>query len=306
MLTGFFYLEASYRLIRLCFVRLPRRRVVYFDRHAEVSFLFGYKKVQDMIDAIIELNNDNFYDYPDIDVQHVQFLMYAEGGAMGEPGAVNIITQKGEAVRCYHANCLFGDFNWNHIKFILDEIERFCDEDPDENSFHNQYFHYVDLGFGNHLFVRKRYEKAFDSAFENASCGEIYQGWFDVAKELLKSKSEWKYCVVGNIVHERIDKAGILRYGTAQFTGGTRVYLCGRYWNSDREDITVIGLNRRNHYEATEVPVSAIENVRCSRVYKPKVLEMMNNFEFWHCWWSNSPEDKKEIAAFVDQWGKKF
>ena len=72
-----------------------------------------------MIDAIIELNNDNFYDYPDIDVQHVQFLMYAEGGAMGEPGAVNIITQKGEAVRCYHANCLFGDFNWNHIKFIL-------------------------------------------------------------------------------------------------------------------------------------------------------------------------------------------
>jgi len=117
-------------------------------------------------------------------------------------------------------------------------------------------------------------------------------------------KKEWKYCVVGNIARTRVDKAGILRYGTAQFTGGTRVYLCGKCWDSDREDITVIGLNRRKHYEATEVPVSAIENVRCSRVYKPKVLDIMCNFEFWDCWWSNSPEDRKEIEAFVEQWGK--
>ena len=91
-------------------------------------------------------------------------------------------------------------------------------------------------------------------------------------ESITERKKEWKYCVVGNIVHERIDKDVILRYGTAQFTGGTKVYLCGKYWNDKCDEIRVIGLNRRNKYEASDVPVSAIENVRCARVYKPKVL----------------------------------
>lgn len=115
-------------------------------------------------------------------------------------------------------------------------------------------------------------------------------------------KKKWKYCVVGNIVHERIDETGILRYGTVQFTGGTKVYLCGKYWNEAKDEITVIGLNRRNKYEASDVPVSAIENVRCSRVYKPKVLDIMCNFEFWDYWWSDTPDDKRETVAFVRQW----
>ena len=255
-----------------------------------------------MTDRIIELNNDNFHRYEDIRVQYLQFFMYAEGGAMGEAGAVYIITQKEDTVRYYHANCVFGDLRWNHIDFLLLQINDCNIETPDDTPFSNLYFHYVDLGFGNHLYIRKRYEKAFHEAFENASCGEMYQGWFDVAKNLLENKREWKYCVVGNIVHERIDESGVLRYGTAQFTGGTRVYLCGRCWRKDREDITVIGLNRRKQYQATEVPVSAVENVRCSRVYKPKVLEIMNNFEFWRSWWSNAPDDKRETEAFVEMW----
>lgn len=271
-----------------------------FDRHAEISFLIWLfeKRDESMKDKIIEIHNDDYMLHEDIRFRYIQFFMYAEGGAMGEAGAVYIITQKEDTVRYYHANCVFGDFKWRNVVHIFPQFDKTFNHS-------NDLFDHVDLGMGNHLFVRKALKKEFDAAFEfKTSRVEMYQQWFDVAKELLKNKSEWKYCVVGNIVHERIDKAGILRYGTAQFSGGTRVYLCGRCWNSDREDITVIGLNRRNHYEATEVPVSAIKNVRCARVYKPKVLEIMNNFEFWQYWWGNAPEDKKAIEAFVKQWNQ--
>ena len=60
----------------------------------------------------------------------------------------------------------------------------------------------------------------------------------------MEDNREWRYCVVGNIVETRIDENGFLRYGTSAFTGGTKVYLCGKYWDEAYKTITVIGLNR--------------------------------------------------------------
>ena len=40
-----------------------------------------------------------------------------------------------------------------------------------------------------------------------------------------ETDKNWRFGVVGNIVSERIDDEGILRYGTEAFTGGTKVYF---------------------------------------------------------------------------------
>ena len=115
-------------------------------------------------------------------------------------------------------------------------------------------------------------------------------------------KKAWKYCVIGNVVKTHVDDNGVLRYGTSSFAGGKKVYLCGVFWDFSRDTIPVIGLCRGKRYLVQDVPVNLIENVRCSRAYNPAVLEIMNNFEFWDCWWGDSKEDKKATEEFVEKW----
>ena len=117
-----------------------------------------------------------------------------------------------------------------------------------------------------------------------------------------KKSWHWQYCVVGNIVKTRIDENGVLRFGTSAFSGGTKVYLCGKYWNPSYDKIDVIGICRGKRFYVDEIPVSLIENVRCSRAFNPSVLEIMNNWEFWNLWWDNTEDDRKATEEFVKKW----
>ncbi len=121
----------------------------------------------------------------------------------------------------------------------------------------------------------------------------------------MEKEKEWKYCVVGNIVKTHVDNDGVLRHGTSSFAGGKKVYLCGVFWDFTRETIPVIGLCRGKRFLVQDVPVELIENVRCSRAYNPAVLEIMNNWEFWDCWWGNSKGDKDATKQFVERWNSK-
>ena len=112
----------------------------------------------------------------------------------------------------------------------------------------------------------------------------------------------WKYCVVGNIVKEHTDKDGIHRHGVAAFVGGTKVYLCGKYWDSSLTTIGVLGLSRAKRWYFATVQPCHIENVRCGTVYKPSVIEMMDHYEYAKCWWGNTQEDKAAVKMFVKQW----
>ncbi len=113
---------------------------------------------------------------------------------------------------------------------------------------------------------------------------------------------EWRYGVAGNITKTHLDDQGILRYGSSAFCGGTKVYLCGKYWTKDQNTIGVIGLNRYKSVVFDDVPPELIENIRCTKVYKPSVLKLMGNREFHDCWWDNSPASKKDTKRFVEMW----
>ena len=121
----------------------------------------------------------------------------------------------------------------------------------------------------------------------------------------------WRYAVTGNIKKTRIDENGILRYGTSAFKGNTKVYLSGRLWDErlpgdNKKEIAVLGLSRSRRYYVDSVPIDLIENVRLTRVYKPKVLEIMSDFEFSDCWWGNSQEECNDALAFVKRWNEKY
>ena len=118
----------------------------------------------------------------------------------------------------------------------------------------------------------------------------------------MSENNEWKYCVVGNIAESHMDRKGILRYGTSAFTGGTKVYLCGKHWEEMRDDIGALGLTRGNRFQVISTDVRLIENLRLQKVYKPTVLHIMNDFEFWDIWWGSTPEDRASAEAFIKMW----
>ena len=118
-------------------------------------------------------------------------------------------------------------------------------------------------------------------------------------------KQPYKYCVVGNIVKSHIDENGVLRYGTSAYTGGTKVFLCGKFWRISDKEIAVIGLTRGKKYQVHDVSVNLIENVRRSRTFRPWVLDIMNDYEFFDCWWHDKKEDRKETKEFVYIWNRK-
>ena len=122
----------------------------------------------------------------------------------------------------------------------------------------------------------------------------------------MPKQKAWKYCVVGNIVRSRVDENGVLRYGTAAFAGGKKVYLCGKFWDSTWDSISVIGLNRNGRYQVVDTPCCLIENIRCQRTYSPSILKIMNDWEFWHYWWDNTAEDKKATEDFVALWNSQY
>ena len=121
----------------------------------------------------------------------------------------------------------------------------------------------------------------------------------------------WRYAVAGNIKKTRIDENGILRYGTAAYKGNTKVYLCGRLWDDRLPDenkthISVVGLSRGGRYYVDYVPIELIENLRLTRVYQPQVLEIMSNFEFSHCWWGNTQEERDDATAFLKRFKERY
>ncbi len=116
----------------------------------------------------------------------------------------------------------------------------------------------------------------------------------------------FKFCVVGNIVRApHLDKNGILRYGTPAYTGGTKVYLCGKLWRIAEKEIQVVGLTRGKKYQVHDVPVNLIENVRAGKAFDPGILAIMNNFEFWDWWWNGTRKDQKATKEFVSVWDRK-
>lgn len=117
-----------------------------------------------------------------------------------------------------------------------------------------------------------------------------------------KPQQEWRYGVAGNIAKTHYDDQGVLRYGTSAFCGGAKVYLCGKYWEKGRDTIGVIGLDRCKRFTFSDVPPELIENVRCTKVYMPSVLKLMDHYEFTECWWDNTPAAKKEIQRFLQMW----
>ena len=123
----------------------------------------------------------------------------------------------------------------------------------------------------------------------------------------MDEKLDWIFGVVGNIVKTHSGEDGVVYYGAKAFTGGTKVYLNGKYWDSRCENIAVIGRNRFGRTVFERVPIELIENVRVQRIYKPHVLEIIDYLRWMEGleWWERTAADRKDTERFVKEWNER-
>lgn len=107
------------------------------------------------------------------------FFQIAEGGAMGEPGGIVLLT---ENRKVYHANYCFGDLTTETMEKAFPVLKKCRFGLFGKDSVVPEGWVYVDLGMGNHLIVRADYYEKFSLLTEEyKEPVEFYQHWLEIA-----------------------------------------------------------------------------------------------------------------------------
>lgn len=135
--------------------------------------------------AVIKLTKDNYNDY---DLFDIVAISIASGGAMGDPGAIEIVTSKGEV---FYANPLYENISMVQVYCacpILTEIELgifSCIKKPiGWSSFY--------LGYGNHLLLHDSINKQFQfgqkQRQDEIQNRLLYNVWLDIVLDCIDGK----------------------------------------------------------------------------------------------------------------------
>lgn len=150
--------------------------------------------------------------------ENILFFMIAEGGAMGEPGAIKFVKTDGNL---YHLNYVFGDFKIEEILAVFPTLGEcdFCLFGMDSKV--PKGWNYVNLGMGNYLIVKSEVYPPFKKLISKCkSAGEIYQSWINHADYIINSKGDIK---MKNNVTELVfilDRSGSMAGLEADTIGG--------------------------------------------------------------------------------------
>ena len=141
-------------------------------------------------------------------------------------------------------------------------------------------------------------------AEDYSSLEEFYEKYQSTTVEsyndFIAQGHSWCWCLVGNIVQEHeFGEEREIKYGTKQFSRGTKVFLAPAQWGDGYENIVVIGLPRYgNRYIEVITRSDYIENYRMQKVYKPAVLKRMCSSQYR--WWGDTEKDRKEIIGYLE------
>ena len=125
------------------------------------------------------LSKNNYKNYIPLDIIAVSF---AEGGAMGCPGNVEIVTFDQQL---FSFNYCYGDMDENDIYKICPELQE-CSFGPFNRHTIPDGWKYYYLGFGNHLIINGRVCWDFDRVKgDDIDDVELYQSWLKILFEAL-------------------------------------------------------------------------------------------------------------------------
>ena len=124
---------------------------------------------------IIEITESNYKGYCGIDIAAFSF---AQPGAMGEPGGVEIIDAQGWF---YHTNYCYGDISYEQLLEVVPVLK---DCKIGIAGHHvPEGWKAVYLGFGNHLTIKADYYDKFEEEARKRhieEAGMLYQQWSEI------------------------------------------------------------------------------------------------------------------------------
>ena len=121
-----------------------------------------------------------------------QFIMIAEGGAMGEPGAVCIVTAGGNI---FHCNYVYGDVKLSELTDTIPVLKAWDAGMFGEYSSVPDGWHCEYLGAGNHLLIRNDVYPNFKEVLKSNGAEypeDVYQIWFDTAWNIIERQNKGK------------------------------------------------------------------------------------------------------------------
>ena len=131
---------------------------------------------------VIEINKGNINDNS---FKNILFCMFAEGGAMGDMGAIYLVQAEG---KLYRLNYIWGDVKYEEI---LDKFPPLAECEFGlfgRDSRVPTGWNYVDLGAGNHLMVHDRVYPEFKELIKDYTVrGKIYRDWISHADWILNN-----------------------------------------------------------------------------------------------------------------------
>jgi hypothetical protein len=153
------------------------------SRKTNDPILIIYSLRKTAMNDTIEITESNYKGYCAIDIVAFSF---AQPGAMGEPGGVEIIDAQGWF---YHTNYCYRGVSYDQLKEIV-PILKDCkigiagQQEPEG-------WKAAYLGFGNHLFIKAEYYNQFDEEVRKRhieEAVELYQQWYGIVMNLCKTK----------------------------------------------------------------------------------------------------------------------
>lgn len=115
---------------------------------------------------------------------NIFFLTLAEGGAMGEPCSIEIVCKNNDEIKLFHTN--YSDFDIKKLYSKFPTLETLkCGAFGIVTGVNNEYIH-VDLGMGNHLFVKEQIYNKFQNYIKDIKENCIlYSNWLRIGLNIL-------------------------------------------------------------------------------------------------------------------------
>ncbi len=115
---------------------------------------------------------------------NIFFFTLAEGGAMGEPCGIEIVCKNDNDIKLFHTN--YSDFDNKKLYSKFPTLETLkCGAFGIVTGVNNGYVH-VDLGVGNHLFVKEEIKDIFNKEIEEIQENHIlYGNWLRIGLNIL-------------------------------------------------------------------------------------------------------------------------
>jgi hypothetical protein len=119
-----------------------------------------------------------------------------------------------------------------------------------------------------------------------------------VGRPTAPGDSQW--CLVGNVIGDRVSDDGTSRAGTKHFRPGTKVYCLPPQWGDGYEKIIVVGMARRPRgFITIVISRTLIANWRTQVVYQLAVLERLREGLDGHQNQWKSRADVEKMLAFI-------